>query len=129
MVSSEDELKELRNSFMTMDNNGDGVLDFDELSQGFGQDHNLEEIKEIFNNMDMDKNGFIEYTEFLAAMMDHRKIVNDDTRLIQAFKHLDADNSGFIEHGEIMKIVGTNNSKVASFVLNSIDTNGDGRIS
>jgi len=27
----------------------------------------------VFDSIDMDKSGMVEYTEFLAAMMDHRK--------------------------------------------------------
>lgn len=44
--------------------------------------------------MDIDQNGKIEYTEFLAAMMDHRQYERDDEKIKMAFKHLDFDDNG-----------------------------------
>lgn len=41
----------------------------------------MSEIEIIFNGMDMDGNGQVEYTEFLAAMMDHKKYEHDDEKI------------------------------------------------
>lgn len=75
MVSSEVELKELKKAFEKMDTNGDGVLSQDEILKGLTKQGitKKEEIDMIFNSMDIDQNGLVEQTEFLAAMMDHRK--------------------------------------------------------
>lgn len=54
----------------------------------------MEEIENIFKSMDIDQNEKIEYTEFLAAMMDHEKFEMNDEKIKLAFKHLDFDDSG-----------------------------------
>ena len=46
----------------------------------------------VMETMDVDKDGFIDYTEFLAAVMDHEKLLNEDT-LKSVFKVLDMDNN------------------------------------
>jgi len=114
MVSSEVELKEAKQSFEKMDKNGDGILSQDEITEGLQKLGYIEkkDVEEIITAMDMNKNGQIEYTEFLAAMMDHRKYEHDDEKIKMAFKHLDFDDSGFIERNEIVKLMGCNNEDV-----------------
>jgi calcium-dependent protein kinase len=43
--------------------------------------------------VDVDKSGSIDYTEFLTAMMNKHKMEKEDD-LIHAFQHFDKDNSG-----------------------------------
>mmetsp|Transcript_61856 Transcript_61856/g.134025 ORF Transcript_61856/g.134025 Transcript_61856/m.134025 type:complete len:147 (-) Transcript_61856:94-534(-) len=131
MVSSEVDLKELKKNFEKIDKNGDGVLSFTEIRSGLATmgDYNMEEVEFIFKNMDMDMNGQVEYTEFLAAMMDHRKFDQDDSKILMAFKHLDFDSNGFIDRKEIMKLMGTNNENVVDYILSLVDKNNDGKIS
>jgi len=75
MVSSEVELKELKLAFERMDKNGDGILSKNEILDGLNHIgfNDLEEFNILFKSMDMNDNGSIEYTEFLAAMIDHKK--------------------------------------------------------
>lgn len=97
-----------------MDKNGDGVLSYQEIIDGLqkvGQT-DKDEIDCVFKGMDMDDNGQVEYTEFLAAMMDHKKFDQDDEKIKLAFKHLDFNDNGFIERNEIMKFMGCNNEEV-----------------
>lgn len=48
--------------------------------------HNLVQV-------DVDKSGSIDYTEFLTAMMNKHKLEKEED-LIRAFQHFDKDNSG-----------------------------------
>jgi Ca2+-binding EF-hand superfamily protein len=41
-----------------------------EFNQIEGIDINISSIKEIFNEIDVDNNGFIDYTEFIASCID-----------------------------------------------------------
>lgn len=36
------------------------------------------DIRELFSRIDTDKNGFIEFTEFLTAAVDMKKLVSAD---------------------------------------------------
>jgi len=89
----------------------------------------MEEIENIFKSMDIDQNEKIEYTEFLAAMMDHEKFEMNDEKIKLAFKHLDFDDSGYIERREITKLMGTDNEAVVDYILSIVDTDKDGKIS
>lgn len=43
--------------------------------------------------VDVDKSGSIDYTEFLTAMMNKHKLEKEEDLLL-AFQHFDKDNSG-----------------------------------
>jgi len=79
--------------------------------------------------MDIDNNGSVEYTEFLAAMMDHKSYDLDDDKIRMAFNHLDFDNSNYIERMEIKKLMGNENEEVVDYILSLVDTDNDGKIS
>jgi calcium-dependent protein kinase len=59
-------------TFKELDKNNDGTLTIDELKEGFfeymGDKILFEgELLKIINNVDMNKNGIIEYSEFISA--------------------------------------------------------------
>jgi calcium-dependent protein kinase len=55
--------------------------------------------------MDLDGNGYIDYTEFVAATMDLAKLT-EDKKLASAFKLFDKDGSGTISPDEIAEVLG-----------------------
>lgn len=70
----EDQIEDLRESFIKIDINGDGQITLEELKKGFnylfGADHfNETEVEEIMFAMDLNKNGMLDYTEFIAGCM------------------------------------------------------------
>lgn len=56
-------------------------------------------------HVDSDHGGTINYTEFLAATMDHKNYLSD-AKLKKAFDAFDVDGSGDIENAELAKILG-----------------------
>jgi calcium-dependent protein kinase len=70
------------------------LLDF------YGAKISEEEANEIFKKVDADNNGFIDYSEFVLASMDH-VVLLDKKKLRAVFKKLDKDKSGSIETNEI----------------------------
>ena len=78
-----------------------------------------DKIDKIFNSMDSDKSGNIEYTgynyslciliqlEFLAASMD-RKIYLKEEKLMASFQLFDKDGNGKISPEELQAILGRN---------------------
>jgi len=54
----------LWNSFKKMDLNGDGKLSVDELKRALNKDD--DEVRRLIADVDVDKNGFVDYEEFLS---------------------------------------------------------------
>lgn len=62
------------------------------------------EIENIYEKMDSDKNGYIEYQELLRALIDKKKLLND-AFLENAFDLFDKNSDGHISWEEIENIV------------------------
>lgn len=59
----------------------------------------------VIANVDSDLGGTINYTEFLAATMNHKEYLSEN-KLKKAFDAFDVDGSGDIENAELAKILG-----------------------
>jgi calcium-dependent protein kinase len=103
--SSPEDIKELRETFMALDKNGDGSLTIEELKSGLGHKENAETLIELLKGADTDNSGSIDYTEFLAATMDAQIYLRDDY-LRTAFDMFDKDGSGKIDKSELLGILG-----------------------
>ncbi|CAD8183250.1 unnamed protein product [Paramecium octaurelia] len=126
---TQEKYKQLRQTFQKLDKNGDGKLSMEELRAYCNDDIDVEDL---FNRVDTDKNGFIEFTEFLTAAVDMKKLASHD-QLKEAFHLLDQNGDGFLEIDEIKKIF---NGKIQvqdenqwDQLLQEIDKNRDGKIS
>lgn len=64
----------IREQFETIDADGSGEIDKDEFQKVFEGNPNIssEEIKQIFNMIDVRQNKVINYTEFLAGCIDYK---------------------------------------------------------
>jgi len=87
-----------------MDKNGDGVLTKDEIKSGyqeyFGRSLNDSEINEMFDKVDADGSGAIDYSEFIVATMNEKNLLSNN-KLQTAFKMFDKDGGGSISVEEI----------------------------
>ena len=63
-----------------------------------------EEIGELFDSIDQNETGNIEYEELIRALTDKEKLLNEKN-LREAFKFFDKDDSGSITWNEIAEIV------------------------
>jgi len=59
----------------------------------------------MFEQIDIDGNGTIDYTEFVMATMNQMKLISND-KLEAAFRMFDKDNSGTISPDEIKEVLG-----------------------
>jgi len=75
-----------------LDKNIEGILTYREMKQVFAKLNSNLNVEEIFNNLDTDHSVSINYTEFLAANIDHRIYLKNE-RLYEAFRRFYKDNS------------------------------------
>jgi len=69
------EARQIGKLFMQIDTNKDGVITLEEFQKSDITQHALNfagdaSIEELFNNIDVDQSGTIEYSEFITATMD-----------------------------------------------------------
>jgi calcium-dependent protein kinase len=120
--------------FRSLDRNGDGRLSKEELMLAYRQHNTEEQTQEIVENVmrkvDVDKNGFIDYSEFLAASISHQTLTSK-ANLDQAFRLFDKDGSGKITIQEVKEILGGDQQMSDSTwqqVMKEVDANSDGEI-
>jgi len=98
-----------------------------------GQKHTMDDVKKMIAGVDIDKNGKIEFEEFLEMMASGvTSVTTMEGPLLQAFKQFDKDGNGFIDASELkktMRELGQNltDDEIES-MMKEADTNGDGKI-
>lgn len=103
----------------------------DGYDQFFGKNMDKGEIEKMFDSVDIDKSGFIDYSEFVVASMNEKNLLTNE-KLQSAFKMFDKDGSGFISKDEIKEILGfgkTLSEEAVNEIIHQVDANGDGEIS
>lgn len=140
LVHNYPQLDEIVNAcklFNQMNTSGNGKLTKEELLKGLEKKIHKktlkEDVDEIFEEMDSNNNGYIEYEEFVRAAID-KTIFLTDNFLKFAFKYFDKDGSGQISYNEIAEIFGDSIAKgdvkeSLKAIINQVDINGDGKIS
>ena len=105
---SKNEKEQIDKVFRAMDTNGDGKLDKEEIKKGyaeyFGRTLNDNEIDEMFDKVDSDKSGAIDYSEFVVATMNEKNLLSNN-KLQTAFKMFDKDGGGSISTEEIKQVL------------------------
>jgi calcium-dependent protein kinase len=124
--------------FNQIDLNGDGKITGEELYLGLKQrlktDTLEDDVRNIFKNLDMNNDGYIEYEEFVRASVGKEKFMGENV-LKFAFRFFDKDDSGKITFSEIETVFknSVNDKEHVDEALNKIigevDINRDGKIS
>lgn len=90
-----------------------------------------DEVDKIMRIADTDGSGEIDYSEFVVATINKRKLLSNE-KLEAAFNLFDKDGSGSISAIEIKEVLGVGKSideKVWNDIIMEVDGNGDGEIS
>ncbi len=126
------EKENLAKIFKAIDKNGDGKLSKEEIFEGydkfFGKHMEKEDLEKMFDAVDIDKSGFIDYSEFVVAAMNEKTLLTNE-KLQSAFKMFDKDGSGYISATEIKEILGFGKSlseDAVNDIVKQVDENGDG---
>ncbi|CAI2366995.1 unnamed protein product [Moneuplotes crassus] len=132
-VSDEDIINEMK-IFFKLDRNKDGYITLKELKEGMKSTPNIEEIADILKGVDIDKNGVINYTEFIAATLDQKGLMTSESLIKDAFQLFDKNNDGSIDQNELRStLAGVEGElidvEVWEDILKECDLDGDGKVS
>jgi calcium-dependent protein kinase len=125
------EVYELQQAFIAMDINGDGRLSWDEINVAcMLLDYSKEEFESIMNECDANMNGCIDYTEFLTAASNWKKIINKN-KLKATFEVFDVDRDGVISLWELKEVLKNDHhvdDEIWQEIFEEVDVNKDGKI-
>ena len=132
-ITKDIDFKSLREAFFALDKNNTGLLSLNEIKQAF-KDSNIspEDLEDIFKSIDFDKDGLINYSQFLAATVDKKKTLTMQN-LWFVFHHFDVENSGFITEQGLTEVFHREGRKLTkeqiSEMMKSADPTNKGKIS
>ena len=123
--------------FNSIDNDGDGKINVKDLYNGLKniikRKYLENDCKQIFNNIDMNHSGFIEYEEFVRAAVDKKEFFTEKF-LRFAFNYFDKDHNNSIDYNEIEMVFKDNIVDRKNIheglqkIITEVDINKDGKI-
>ena len=132
---TDEQIIEFREAFQAFDKDGNGSITTRELGtvmRSLGQNLSEAEIKEMIDIVDEDKNGTIDFQEFLHLMARKMKIIDKEEELLDALNILDKDGSGKISKYELRYIIMKTNSEMTGDeieeLIKTIGVDEDGNI-
>ena len=134
-LSNNDETLIILKMFRHFNKKGDCKLTKKELTEGLYTYKNKADVDEmvdvLFQRLDGDNNGFIEFEEFLRACID-KKTLMTKKKLKYAFKFLDKNNSNTLNAQKILSAFLTKSNKefeaIFNITLKEVDKDNDGII-
>ena len=133
-VEKEEE-KKMKNLFYQLSNGDNKFLiskeNFTKAIKDVTDSYTDKEISDLFDKLDQNKNGIIEYEEIVRGFSDRKKLLNEKN-MKEAFNFFDKDKNGVINWEEISKVVFQNKKMPKLFMkefLEEIDQkNGNVKI-
>ena len=132
---SEERITEFKAAFELFDKDRDGAINNKELGtvmRNLGQNPSEEELKQMINEIDFDKNGVIDFNEFSYLMV--KKMNGNDTEeeLLEAFKVFDRDGNGYVTSHELRCVMTTlceeTSPEEIEEMIKEADIDGDGQV-
>jgi len=127
-----DQIDALREEFRSMDADGNGVITKEELVQAFeaAPQRHVKDIRAwaeaLFEQLDSDGSGAIEFTEWEAAALRSFTEISD-AAMLAAFRTIDVDDTGNISLDDLSRLIKVGNEELKD-IMATADTNGDGVI-
>ncbi|KAI7774127.1 calmodulin [Diaporthe eres] len=132
---SEEQIESFKEAFLVFDKDGNGEITKEELGtimRSLGLNPTDGELQDMVDEVDVDKNGTIDFKEFLALMSHKVQDVDPEQELREAFKVFDRDGTGTISKDElrqVMKSIGESLTEAEiDEMLHFADSDGSGTI-
>mmetsp|Transcript_15070 Transcript_15070/g.12786 ORF Transcript_15070/g.12786 Transcript_15070/m.12786 type:complete len:221 (+) Transcript_15070:1006-1668(+) len=133
---TEEEMKQLRQSFRYFDRDNTGYISVEELKEAMeelGHKMTKHELDTIIGQLKLDKNRkMLNYSEFLSALIDQKHLSTKE-RLWMAFRHFDVDDSGYITADNINEAMIRSGRRIPEEeiqrMIKEFDITKDGKIS
>lgn len=108
MTHLELDFKAMRDAFRTIDTSNSGIISLEQIRKDFFSDSHLtkidmEPIETLFKQLDHQRNGTINYSEFLAAIVD-KNVALQNANLQFAFNYYDIDGKGYITKNDLKEV-------------------------
>ena len=114
-----EEEKKMKNLFHKLADGNNKFLitkeNFSKTIREVTNNYSEEEINDLFNKLDENKSGIIEYEELVRGFSDREKLLNEKN-MKEAFNFFDKDKNGYINWEEISNIV-FQNKKMPKFFM------------
>ena len=129
----DNEINHLKKIFEAFNLQKDGQISYQDLKKGLKElkccHISDEELCELFKSIDVDQNGKIDYTEFLAATI-QKKIYLQEEKLFEAFCTFDKDDCGKIKKEELMSVLNADPQQEGEIekIIKEVDKTGEGSI-
>ncbi|CAD8215479.1 unnamed protein product [Paramecium octaurelia] len=131
-LMTNEEKEALLQEFRKIDKDGKGQISKEDLFLVYLEKYNdiktNQMVDDIFEKLDTNKSGIVDYTEFITAAVDEEKLLNK-FRLQQAFKMFDLNGDGYINKDDFTEMSGGSNENLWKEILVLCDSNGDGQLS
>lgn len=124
---------DIQRAFDVLDRDHDGKINKQDLYYGYHKMYgsNTHQIDEIYNRIDVDNSGQIDYTEWVIATIDKESLLTED-KLRTAFNMIDDDGSGTITSHEIRDVICAGNQNIDpelwDKMIMEVDLDGNGEI-
>jgi len=118
----------LKKSFTEFDTDGDGYISKEELSRVIGQIGKMvkhEELDAMYEIVDKDGNGLLDFKEFIDLMDGNCLCTNNDTEIEELFQLFDVNKDGFITEKEISGVLKSLGEKVRKKDIRKMIKAGD----
>ena len=130
-----DQIAEFKEAFSLFDKDGDGAITTKELGtvmRSLGQNPTEAELAQMIEEVDCDKNGTIDFPEFLTMMARKMKEVDGEEEIKEAFRVFDKDGNGTISAAELRHVMTNLGEKLTDQevdeMIREADVDGDGQI-
>lgn len=109
--SSSVEMRKLQQIFYAIDTDHDGRISLTDLKQGLNSLFHEHAIEAWFTSIDEGGFGKIDYTKFIAAVLEAEQIKISKDKVKKAFHSFDKNNSGYITPDQLLQVFrGTSSS-------------------